>query len=280
MKKKISIICLLMLILCSFAACGKQETEENEAEKIQNGPVDSPDAFIQLGLFMDVVSGKNDIANKSYEIVQDEIAAMKFVYNGLDCELRGSTVYSEYDLAGVVNTSNGNVVIEQIGSCFAFIYTLSPGRIVFWNDGQIYYSLYVYVTADDEVVKGILADVVFENHYDERADVIQNVEDAKISFANQVVSAIQNKDMEALSNLLYYPQQLGGGQSAGNAKEFLELPKEEVITDQLVNAVNTSAISELRLSQDGKEFLLGSNQKNVHFKQMADGSFKITKINN
>lgn len=279
MKKKFSFICLLILALFSFAACGKQEIEEEEIEKVQNGPVDSPEAFIQLGLYIDVVSD-GDVTNKSYEIIQDEVAAMKFVHNGLTCELRGSTVYSDYDLAGVLNTSDGNIVVGRIGNCFASIYTLNPGRIVFWDDGQINYSLYIYVTADDEVVKGILSDVVFENHYNERADVIRDTEDAKISFAYQVVAIMQNKDMDLLSNMLYYPQQLGGGQSAGNTNEFLALPAEEIFTDQLVNAVNASAVEELRLSQDGTEYILGSNQKNVHFKQMADGSFKITKINN
>lgn len=279
MKKKFSIICLVMLVLFSLAACGKQEPEEEEIERIQNGPVDSPDAFIQLGFYIDVVSDTN-ITNKSCEIVRDEIAVMKFIYNGLTCELRGSTIYSDYDLAEIPNTMDGNVVIERVGNCIASVYTLNPGRIIFWDDGQINYSLYIYVTADDTVVRGILSDIVCENHYAERADVIQNTEDAKIDFAYQIIAAMQNKDLGVLSNMLYYPQQLGGGQSAGNAKEFQSLPPEEIFTDLLLKEMKESAVLELRLTPDETEYLLGSNQKNVHFKQMEDGSFKITKINN
>lgn len=279
MKKKISIICLIMLFLFSFTACGKDNVEEDTQEKVQNGPVESPAAFIQIGLFIDVVSEEN-VTNRSYEIIQDEVAAMRFTYNGLACELRGSSVYSDYDLAGVLNSSDGNVIIQRIGECIASIYTLNPGRIIFWNDGQINYSLYIKVTADDEVVKGILSDIVFENHYNERADVIKGKENDSVAFANRIVSVIQDKDMETLADMLYYPQQLGGGQSAGNAKEFLMLSSDEIFTTQLLNAVNTSALSELRMTPDETEYLLGSNQKNVHFKQMSDGSFKITKINN
>lgn len=278
MRKRISMICLVMMMLLLFAACGKQEIEE-KVEVIQNGPVDSPEEFIQLGLLLDIGAG-DKVTDKTYEIIQNEIASVRFVYGGLDCELRGSSVYSEYELAGFPNTSDGNVVLESVGDCFASIYTLDPGRVVFWEDGQIHYSLYIYVTAEDDIVREILSNVIFENHYTERSDVIQNMDDARAAFAEKIVSVIQGQDTETLSEMLLYPQQLGNGQSAGNARELQALPPESIFTEHLLNAVNTSALSEMRLNQDGSEYIIGANQWNVHFKQMEDGSLIITKINN
>lgn len=280
MKKRIYIVFLMLTVVFSFAACGRnQGTENEENEKVQNGPVESPEDFLTLGLYIDVVSEK-DISEVAYEVVQEDIAVVKFVYNGLDCELRGSCSYSGYELAGIRNTSTGDMIVSTVGGCNATIYELNPGRVVFWGDEQINYSLYTYVSANDTVLKEILSCVVFENHYNERPDISEEIENASVVFAKQIVEVFQNRDMEALSEMLYYPQQLGNGQSASNISEFMMISSDEIFTDILLEAVNSSALADLRQSEDGSEYIIGTNYKNVHFAQQEDGSFKITKINN
>lgn len=96
---------------------------------------------------------------------------MSFRYKGVRVELRGSCKYSQYELAGVKDTSNGDLIATDINGYRASLYTLDPGRIIFWSDGKINYSLYIYVTATDDDVNDIVKQISFESRYEERDDV-------------------------------------------------------------------------------------------------------------
>ncbi|EDO59283.1 hypothetical protein CLOL250_00010 [Clostridium sp. L2-50] len=266
--------------MCACVSCKKEETQtEGTTEAITNGSVEDSSAFIPLGMVIDV--SQNDmIKDVTYEIKDTEIAVVNFKYNGLQCQFRGSAVHNEFDLAGVQNNGDGNMVVTSVGSYNATYYKLDPGRVVFWSDENIHYSLYVYVTAEDSVLEEILSNLIFENHYTERADVKKSTEAAAEEFAGQVITIIQNKDMQALSEIMNYPQELGSGQSIGNIDELMAIPAEDIFTKDILEAVNEDSLANLRQGRDGDSYLIGSNYKNIYFRKNADGDFKIVKINN
>lgn len=278
--KKIFAISLICICMCACVSCKKEETQTEETtEAITNGSVEDSSAFIPLGMVIDV--SQNDmIKDVTYEIKDTEIAVVNFKYNGLQCQFRGSAVHNEFDLAGVQNNGDGNMVVTSVGSYNATYYKLDPGRVVFWSDENIHYSLYVYVTAEDSVLEEILSNLIFENHYTERADVKKSTEAAAEEFAGQVITVIQNKDMQALSEIMNYPQELGSGQSIGNIDELMAIPADDIFTKDILEAVNEDSLDNLRLGRDGDSYLIGSNYKNIYFRKNVDGEFKIVKINN
>ena len=278
--KKIFAISLICICMCACVSCKKEETQTEETtEAITNGSVEDSSAFIPLGMVIDV--SQNDmIKDVTYEIKDTEIAVVNFKYNGLQCQFRGSAVHNEFDLAGVQNNGDGNMVVTSVGSYNATYYKLDPGRVVFWSDENIHYSLYVYVTAEDSVLEEILSNLIFENHYTERADVKKSTEAAAEEFAGQVITVIQNKDMQALSEIMNYPQELGSGQSIGNIDELMAIPAEDIFTKDILEAVNEYSLANLRQGRDDDSYLIGSNNKNIYFRKNADGDFKIVKINN
>lgn len=279
-KKKIWLLLLLCFLMLAGTACKEDESEKTEAtETVKDGLVESPDDFISLGLLIDVNSSEL-ISDVSYEIVNQEIASVSFVYNGIQCQFRGSAVYSDFELAGVENNGMGDMLITTVGGYNATYYKLNPGRVVFWSDENIHYSLYVYVTAEDSVLDGIVSYLKFENHYDERADVIENVEEESRVFAEKIVTIIQNKDIHALAENMNYPQELGNGMSVGNVDELMAISADDIFTDKLLEAVNEESLDNLRAGRDGDSFLIGSNYKNIYFRKTEDGTFKIIKINN
>ena len=278
--KKIFAISLICICMCACVSCKKEETQTEETtEAITNGSVEDSSAFIPLGMVIDV--SQNDmIKDVTYEIKDTEIAVVNFKYNGLQCQFRGSAVHNEFDLAGVQNNGDGNMVVTSVGSYNATYYKLDPGRVVFWSDENIHYSLYVYVTAEDSVLEEILSNLIFENHYTERADVKKSTEAAAEEFAGQVITVIQNKDMQALSEIMNYPQELGSGQSIGNIDELMAIPAEDIFTKDILEVVNEDSLANLRQGRDDDSYLIGSNNKNIYFRKNADGDFKIVKINN
>lgn len=278
--KKLFAISLICICMCACVSCKKEETQtEGTTEAITNGSVEDSSAFIPLGMVIDV--SQNDmIKDVTYEIKDTEIAVVNFKYNGLQCQFGGSAVHNEFDLAGVQNNGDGNMVVTSVGSYNATYYKLDPGRVVFWSDENIHYSLYVYVTAEDSVLEEILSNLIFENHYTERADVKKSTEAAAEEFAGQVITIIQNKDMQALSEIMNYPQELGSGQSIGNIDELMAIPAEDIFTKDILEAVNEDSLANLRQGRDGDSYLIGSNYKNIYFRKNADGDFKIVKINN
>lgn len=278
--KKLFAISLICICMCACVSCKKEETQtEGTTEAITNGSVEDSSAFIPLGMVIDV--SQNDmIKDVTYEIKDTEIAVVNFKYNGLQCQFRGSAVHNEFDLAGVQNNGDGNMVVTSVGSYNATYYKLDPGRVVFWSDENIHYSLYVYVTAEDSVLEEILSNLIFENHYTERADVKKSTEAAAEEFARQVITVIQNKDMQALSEIMNYPQELGSGQSIGNIDELMAIPAEDIFTKDILEDVNEDSLANLRQGRDDDSYLIGSNNKNIYFRKNADGDFKIVKINN
>ena len=99
--KKIFAISLICICMCACVSCKKEETQTEETtEAITNGSVEDSSAFIPLGMVIDV--SQNDmIKDVTYEIKDTEIAVVNFIYNGLQCQFRGSAVHNEFDLAGV-----------------------------------------------------------------------------------------------------------------------------------------------------------------------------------
>ena len=267
------LVCAMVLF-----ACGDESGTAPEAEDV-NGTVGSAEDFIQIGLYLDINS--SDAVSKSYAIEDDEIAIVKFNYNGLQCELRGSCTYSGLELAGLADAqTSDDMVSTYIDTYPATYYTLAPGRLVVWTADSVNYVLYTYVTAEDDVLEDILSHVVYEDHYSERQDVVTAEEEGSVEFARELVEIVANSDMEALANLLKYPQMLSNGNSASNIEEFMNISEDEVFTEGLKNAVDDVAVDELRISEDGtEEYILGTNYKNIHF-IYSDGEFIITKINN
>ena len=273
---------IILICICMFAcvSCKKEDTQTEETtEAVTNGPVDDASAFVPLGMVIDVA--RNDmIRDVSYEIKDTEIAVVNFKYNGIQCQFRGSAVYDEFDLAGVQNNGDGNMVVTSVGGYNATYYKLDPGRVVFWSDENIHYSLYVYVPAEASVLEEILSDLKFANHYTKHADIKKSTEEAAKEFAGQVITIIQNKDMQALSAVMNYPQELGSGQSVGNIDELLAIPADDIFTKDIIEAVNEGSLDNLRKGRDDDSYLIGSNYKNIYFRKNADGEFKIVKINN
>ena len=176
-RKWIYSLCILTGLLAVCTACGKADSQPKEetTEVVTDGPVSGPEDFKRLGMIIDVASS-NMVKDVSYEIKNKEIACIKFVYNGIDCQFLASAVYSDFDLAGVTNTGTGDMLVSGVQGYNATYYKLNPGRVVFWSDTNIHYCLYIYVTAEDSVVDSILPLLSFEDHYDEREDVIEHAE--------------------------------------------------------------------------------------------------------
>jgi len=276
------VVCTAIICLAGIAVgCGDKESDVQTTEsRVMDGDVSSPDDFSQIGLYIDINRNDSAVTDVKYRISGD-IAIVSFRYNGVKVELRGSCKYKEYELAGIKDNSNGNMIVTDIQGCNATFYTLDPGRAGFWSDGQINYSLFIYVTATDDVMKNIVSDVVFENRYEQRADVKdQRVSESK-AFAEKIIKVFNDRDMDSMVDMMDFPQELGGGQSVANKSELLALDKDELFTDILMKALNDkSVVDNMRMSEDGSEYIIGTNYKNVHFKLSGNGTFVITKINN
>jgi hypothetical protein len=146
MRNKKIFLCM-SLILCLFCfSCGKKEdtTEYNKEDiRITNGSVDSSEDFVQLGLLVDVKQDNSVISDVRYYIENTDIAVVSFIYNGINCELRGSSVYKGYELVGKDDTSTGDIVITNIDGYSATYCTLKPGRVVFWEDEYILFIVHI-----------------------------------------------------------------------------------------------------------------------------------------
>lgn len=277
---------LFMIAVICFAGicmgCGKVDDgqEESTGIQIKSGDVESAEDMTQIGVYLDVDKNSSEITDVKYKISGD-IGIMSFRYSGVKVELRGSCKYEMYDLAGVENTSNGDMITGNIQGYSATYYTLTPGRIAFWSDGTINYSLYIYVTASDEVLNEVLSHIVFENRYTDRADVQQQIETDSRAFAEKIVKVFNDEDLETMKDMVLYPQETSGGQSIANENELLNVDKKALFTDILMKALNDeNALENLRKTNDGSEYVIGTNYKNVHFRLNDDGQFVITKINN
>ena len=87
--------------------------------------------------------------------------------------------------------------------------------------------------------------------------------------------------ISALPNFTRIPQETSGGQSIANENELLNVDKKALFTDILMKALNDeNALDNLRKTNDGSEYVIGTNYKNVHFRLNDDGQLVITKINN
>lgn len=277
--KCIVLLALMALACPMLSACGDDGDEETGTAAAIDGVVSSPEDFAQLGVFIDMEDSEN-ITDKEYRI-SGNIAIVSFKYIGVKVELRGSSSYDEYELAGVENTSIGNMVASNVMGYDAVFYTLDPGRVAFWSDENINYSLYIYVTSTDDILREILSLVRFEDKYSQREDVQEQTESDSRAFAERVIGAFEDKDLEAMTDMIDYPQETGNGQSIANSDELLALDADELCTDILLKALeDEKALDELRLSEDGKDYIIGTNYKNIHFRLMDDGTFKIVKINN
>lgn len=277
---------LFMIAVICFAGicmgCGKVDDGQEESTDIQikSGDVESADDMTQIGVYLDVDKNSSEITDVKYKISGD-IGIVSFRYSGVKVELRGSCKYEMYDLAGVENTSNGDMITGNIQGYSATYYTLTPGRIAFWSDGTINYSLYIYVTASDEVLNEVLSHIVFENRYTDRADVQQQIETDSRAFAEKIVKVFNDEDLETMKDMVLYPQETSGGQSIANENELLNVDKKALFTDILMKALNDeNALDNLRKTNVGSEYVIGTNYKNVHFRLNDDGQFVITKINN
>ena len=277
---------LFMIAVICFAGicmgCGKVDDgqEESTGIQIKSGDVESAENMTQIGVYLDVDKNSSEITDVKYKISGD-IGIVSFRYSGVKVELRGSCKYEMYDLAGVENTSNGDMITGNIQGYSATYYTLTPGRIAFWSDGTINYSLYIYVTASDEVLNEVLSHIVFENRYTDRADVQQQIETDSRAFAEKIVKVFNDEDLETMKDMVLYPQETSGGQSIANENELLIFYKMALFIDILMMAINdVIALDNLRKTNDGSEYVIGTNYKNVHFRLNDDGQFVITKINN
>lgn len=280
-KRIIAVLMASICIMAMLVGCGSaDESNETTEKKVTNGEVASAEDMSQIGVYVDVDSSDPGVTDVKYSISGD-IGIVSFRYNGVKAELRGSGVYDEYELAGVENTSNGDMIVTSVQGCSATFYTLDPGRIAFWSKGAVNFSLYVYVTATDEVLRDIISHVVFDDRFSERADVQEQTAEDSRRFAERVIQVFTSRDLEALEDMMSYPQELGEGQSVANRDELLALNKDDIFTDILLKALSDEkALDELRMTEDKSEYIVGTNYKNVHFKLQSDGSFLITKVNN
>ena len=116
---------------------------------------------------------------------------------------------------------------------------------------------------------------------DAGADVQQQIETDSRAFAEKIVKVFNDEDLETMKDMVLYPQETSGGQSIANENELLNVDKKALFTDILMKALNDeNALENLRKTNDGSEYVIGTNYKNVHFRLNDDGQFVITKINN
>ena len=94
------------------------------------------------------------------------------------------------------------------------------------------------------------------------------------------MQVIKDEDVDTLSTMINYPEQLGSGQSISNEEELFKVPKEELFTEYLKGAMNQESLDNLRKTDDGSEYIMGTNYRNVHFRKNSKGEYKITRINN
>ena len=113
MSKYTYIIAICMLAMGAvfvLSACGKKDNgTETTQKKVVDGTVESADDFAHIGVYIDVDKNDSGVTDVKYTI-SGEIAIVSFRYNGVRVELRGSCKYSQYQLAGVEDTSNGDLI--------------------------------------------------------------------------------------------------------------------------------------------------------------------------
>lgn len=103
---------------------------------------------------------------------------------------------------------------------------------------------------------------------------------AATEFAKQLQTVIANQDLEAMSDLCFYPLYIGfsdGGQSVESRDDFMALGAEQIFTEDLLSEIAGADTEGLTASKAG--FVLSfSGRPNVVF-GVADGHLAIMGIN-
>ena len=105
-------------------------------------------------------------------------------------------------------------------------------------------------------------------------------EAAVAAFAEQIQTAVANKDLEALADLAAYPLYVGfadGGQSVESRDEFIALGADRIFTEELLSEIAGADPEGLEASMAGFS-LSASGRPNVIF-GVADGRLAIVGMN-
>ena len=105
-------------------------------------------------------------------------------------------------------------------------------------------------------------------------------EAAVAAFAEQIQTAVADKDLEALADLAAYPLYVGfadGGQSVESRDEFIALGADRIFTEELLSEIAGADTEGLEASMAGFS-LSASGRPNVIF-GVADGRLAIVGMN-
>ena len=106
-----------------------------------------------------------------------------------------------------------------------------------------------------------------------------SIETEKVTeFASEIQTAVGNKDMEALADLTAFPVyvEVVDGGVVNTRDEFLKLDVNDIITEELMDAVENTDISQLSPSEAG--FVMGEVQPNIIF-GVVNGELAIQGVN-
>lgn len=122
---------------------------------------------------------------------------------------------------------------------------------------------------------------IIDRYKDDDSDIVWTKEEHRAAedFANKVVSYINSKDMEALSNVIDYPPLSitganGEDLNINTKEEFIAKKFEDIFSDELVKNVNECT----ELFSNGQGFMIAAGP-NIWFQPYENGEMKIYTIN-
>lgn len=102
----------------------------------------------------------------------------------------------------------------------------------------------------------------------------------EIVFAEKIKAAVGAKNLEALSELVYYPitvnYQDGTGIEVDNKEEFMELEIDNIFSEKLLNVIKEVDTSLLFMTEVG--IVMGEGVPSITFEPLKEGGYGITYI--
>ena len=106
------------------------------------------------------------------------------------------------------------------------------------------------------------------------------VTEEEMVFAEKIKAAVGAKNLEALSELVYYPitvnYQDGTGIEVDNKEEFMELEIDKIFSDKLLTVVKEVDTSLLFMTEVG--VVMGEGVPSITFEPLKEGGYGITYI--
>lgn len=256
-------LCLIMTAAPGLAACGSPETQMQESAT----------------------------AAQETESAADAMAEPQTEQESAQETLTETVTQTGTEDAG--DAPAGEMITDATGSFEGIVVDAAMNSLVIdTKDGIMYSFSYPESGVEMDLADGLLLGMsVLVKSEDGMASSVQDgptqpaVDRDALAFAADVLFACRYKSMDSLANLAAFPLYVrldDGDLTVEDAEEFLDLPQNEVLSEERVEAVLSTNLYEVT-ELDGGRYVLGSDEgtPNIIFQKDdgRDSGFAIAGIN-